>query len=98
MSVQIHIDSDGSADSLTNRSLTYVSTNKAVLTGFHATSFSHASKSRILANPLKSENQFYNKQRAHLQGLLPENQHASHRLTAITTKRTRRVNAYLPHH
>ncbi len=45
--------------------------------------------------PLKSENQWYNKQRAHFQSLLPAHQHTSHRLTAITTKRTRRVNASL---
>jgi putative transposase len=49
----------------------------------------------VNGRPLKSENQCYNKQRAHLQGLLPENQQTSHRLSAITTKRTRRVNAYL---
>lgn len=49
----------------------------------------------VNGRPLKSENQCYNKQRAHLQGLLPENQSTSHRLSAITTKRTRRVNAYL---
>jgi putative transposase len=49
----------------------------------------------VNGRPLKSENQCYNKQRAHLQGLLPKNQHTSHRLTTLTTKRTRRVNAYL---
>jgi putative transposase len=49
----------------------------------------------VNGRPLKSENQCYNKQRAHLQGLLPKNQQTSHRLTAMTTKRTRRVNAYL---
>jgi len=49
----------------------------------------------VNGRPLKSENQFYNKQRAHYQSLLPEGQHTSHRLTAMTTKRTRRVNAYL---
>ncbi|GCE12412.1 RNA-guided endonuclease InsQ/TnpB family protein [Tengunoibacter tsumagoiensis] len=49
----------------------------------------------VNGRPLKSENQGYNKHRAHLQGLLPKNQHTSHQLTAMTTKRTRRVNAYL---
>lgn len=49
----------------------------------------------VNGRPLKSENQFYNQQRAHAQRLLPEGQHTSHRLTDMTTKRTRRVNAYL---
>ncbi|HEY4384516.1 MAG TPA: transposase [Ktedonobacteraceae bacterium] len=49
----------------------------------------------VNGRPLKSENQFYNKQRASYQRLLPEGQHTSHRLTSMTTKRTRRVNAYL---
>ncbi len=49
----------------------------------------------VNGRPLKSENHCYNKQRAHLQGLLPENQRTSHRLSTMTTKRTRRVNAYL---
>ena len=49
----------------------------------------------LSGRPLKSLNQFYNKQRAHFQSLLPEGQHSSHRLTRMTTKRTRRVNAYL---
>ena len=49
----------------------------------------------VNGRPLKSENQHYNKHRAHLQALLPENQQTSHRLTTLTTKRNSRVNAYL---
>jgi len=46
--------------------------------------------------PLKSLNQFYNKQRAHYQSKLAKaKRFTSHRLDRITTKRTRRVNAYL---
>jgi putative transposase len=49
----------------------------------------------VNGRPLKSANQLYNKHRAHYQSLLSEGQHTSHRLTVMTTKRTRRVNAYL---
>ena len=49
----------------------------------------------VNGRPLKSENQRYNKHRAHLAALLPKNQHTSHRLTTLTTKRNSRVNAYL---
>lgn len=49
----------------------------------------------VNGRPLKSLNQRYNKQHAHLQSLLPEGQYTSHRLTEMTTKRTRRVNASL---
>jgi putative transposase len=50
----------------------------------------------VNGRPLKSCNQFYNKQRAHYQSRLAKTKRfTSHRLDRITTKRTRRVNAYL---
>jgi len=50
----------------------------------------------INGRPLKSLNQHYNKQRAHHQKHLARaNRFTSRQLDRITTKRTRRVNAYL---
>jgi putative transposase len=50
----------------------------------------------INGRPLKSLNQHYNKQRAHHQSMLAKtNRFTSRQLDRITTKRTRRVNAYL---
>ena len=50
----------------------------------------------VNGRPLKSVNQYYNKQRAHHQKLLAKaKRFTSRQLDRITTKRTRRVNAYL---
>jgi putative transposase len=49
----------------------------------------------VNGRPFKSLNQFSHKHRAHFQSLLTEGQHTSLRLTRMTMKRTRRVNAYL---
>ncbi len=50
----------------------------------------------INGRPLKSLNQHYNKQRAHHQSVLAKaNRFTSRQLDRITTKRNRRVNAYL---
>ncbi len=50
----------------------------------------------VNGRPLKSLNQFYNKQRAHHQKhLATANRFTSRQLDRITTKRNRRVNAYL---
>ncbi len=50
----------------------------------------------INGRPLKSLNQHYNKQREHHQKQLAKiNRFTSHQLDRITTKRNRRVNAYL---
>ena len=49
----------------------------------------------VNGRPLKAINQFYNKQRARLQSLLPEGQYTSKRLEAITYKRNQRINSYL---
>ncbi len=50
----------------------------------------------INGRPLKSINQHYNKQRAHYQSRLAKaNRFTSRQLDRITTKRNRRVNAYL---
>lgn len=49
----------------------------------------------VNGRPLKSINQYYNKQRAHLQRLLPNDQKTSTRLEVLTDKRNRRINAYL---
>jgi len=49
----------------------------------------------VNGRPLKSINQFYNKQRARLQSLLPQDRTTSRRLEALTDKRNRRVNTYL---
>jgi putative transposase len=40
-------------------------------------------------------NAYYNKRRADLQSHLPKGQYTSHRLTAITDKRNRKVDHYL---
>ncbi|HJZ46915.1 MAG TPA: transposase [Roseiflexaceae bacterium] len=49
----------------------------------------------INGRPLKALNQFYNKRRAQLQAQLPQGQHTSRPLEALTDKRNRRVNDYL---
>jgi len=50
----------------------------------------------INGRPLKSVNQYYNKQRARLQSQLAKaNRFTSRQLDRMTAKRTRRVNAYL---
>lgn len=49
----------------------------------------------INGRPLKSINQWYNKERARLQAALPINQHTSRQLETITTKRNRRIMHYL---
>jgi putative transposase len=49
----------------------------------------------VNGRPLKSINQFYNKERARLQSHLPDGQTTSHRLDKLTDKRNRRVRAYL---
>jgi putative transposase len=49
----------------------------------------------INGRPLKALNQFYNKRRAQLQAQLPQGQHTSHQLDAITDKRNRRMSDYL---
>lgn len=53
--------------------------------------------SPLLVNgrPLKAINQFYNKERARLQGQLADGRVSSRRLETLTDKRNRRVNAYL---
>jgi putative transposase len=60
--------------------LAAVTSNKAGLTPF-----------LVNGRPLKSVNAYYNKLRANLQALLPKGQHNSHRLTAPTNKRNRKV-------
>jgi putative transposase len=49
----------------------------------------------VNGRPLKALNQLYNKQRAHYQSILPEGQHTSRRLDALTDKRKRQVDSYL---
>jgi putative transposase len=49
----------------------------------------------INGRPLKALNQFYNKRRAQLQARLPQGQHTSRRMDAITDKRNRRIIDYL---
>lgn len=49
----------------------------------------------INGKPLKSVNQWWNKQKAHLQSLLPVGQKTSHRIEAITRKRNCYVDHYL---
>jgi len=50
----------------------------------------------VNGRPLKDLNHFYNQQRAHLQSQLArQNRKTSRKLDQITTKRNRRVNAYL---
>jgi putative transposase len=62
-----------------------------------AVTFNQPGLCPLLVNgrPLKSINQYYNKERARLQSLLPPEQHHSSRLDILTEKRNRRVNAYL---
>ncbi len=49
----------------------------------------------VNGRPLKSVNQFYNKERAHLQSLLPQKQFTSRAIDRLTAKRNRRVMSYL---
>lgn len=49
----------------------------------------------VNGKPLKSINQYYNKERAQLQSQLKGDRKNSRRLDALTDKRNRRVNAYL---
>ncbi len=49
----------------------------------------------INGRPLKALNQLYNKRRAQLQARLPQGQHTSRRLEALTDKRNRRMSDYL---
>ena len=49
----------------------------------------------VNGRPLKSVNAYYNKCRADLQAALPHGQYTSHRLTALTDKRNRKVDHYL---
>lgn len=49
----------------------------------------------VNGRPLKAINQYYNKERARLQSQLPAERQHSRRLDALTTRRNRRVNAYL---
>lgn len=49
----------------------------------------------VNGRPVKSVNQFYNKERARLQSCLPNEQYATRHLDRLTTKRTRRINHYL---
>lgn len=47
------------------------------------------------SKPLKSMNQFYNKEKARLQSLLPKNQDYSKRLDKLTHKRNNKIKNYL---
>ena len=49
----------------------------------------------VNGRPVKSINQFYNKQREHIQKQLGTKQHTSHRLERLTNKRTRKIDHYL---
>lgn len=49
----------------------------------------------INGRPVKSANQFYNKQREHIQKELGPQRHTSRRMERITNKRTRRIDAFL---
>lgn len=49
----------------------------------------------VNGRPLKAINQYYNKERARLQSHLPGERKRSRRLDALTTRRNRRVTAYL---
>jgi putative transposase len=49
----------------------------------------------VNGRPLKSLNQYYNEQRAHLQALLPKGRHTSHRIAHLTETRNRRIKLYL---
>ncbi|HWS83491.1 MAG TPA: transposase [Ktedonobacteraceae bacterium] len=54
----------------------------------------------VNGRPIKSINQYYNKQREHLQKKMSKNHHISRELERITNKRTRRIDHYMhtPHH
>jgi IS605 OrfB family transposase len=49
----------------------------------------------VNGRPLKSVNAYYNKDRAAIQAALPPGQYTSHRLTALTDKRNRKIKHYL---
>lgn len=49
----------------------------------------------VNGRPVKSINQYYNKERARLQSCLPEKQYTTRHLDRLTTKRTRRITHYL---
>ncbi len=49
----------------------------------------------VNGRPVKSINQFYNKNRATLQARLPQGQYTSHRMEHLTLKRTRQIDHYL---
>ncbi len=49
----------------------------------------------VNGRPIKSVNQFYNKQRSDLQSRLPKGQYTSHRLERFTDKRTRKIDHFL---
>ena len=49
----------------------------------------------VNGRPVKSINQYYNKERARLQSCLSQERYTSRRLDRLTAKRTRRINHYL---
>lgn len=49
----------------------------------------------VNGRPVKSINQYYNKERARLASCLPKEQYNSHHLDRLTVKRTRRIHHYL---
>ena len=49
----------------------------------------------VNGRPVKSINQYYNKERARLQSLLKGKRHTSHKLEKLTTQRTRKIDHYL---
>ena len=49
----------------------------------------------VNGRPLKSVNSYYNQCRAALQAALPQGQYTSHRLTALSDRRNRKVDHYL---
>jgi putative transposase len=49
----------------------------------------------VNGRPLKSVNAYYNKVRATIRAALPHGQYTSHRLTALTDKRNRKIKHYL---
>ncbi len=67
------------------------------LNNLAALTFNQPGAVPLLVNgrPLKAINQWYNKQRARLQSLLPMKQKSSHRLRRLTHRRNQRINAYL---
>jgi putative transposase len=65
-------------------SLAAVTSNKKAITPF-----------LVNGRPLKSVNAYYNKERAAIQAAFPPGQYASHRLTALTNKRNRKIKHYL---